>query len=559
MPDDLIEFEELENNEVNYQRASSIPSSGSLSPISTPRVPDRSMQDANQLLTGRGLPMSEPERNWTQQNLPISQDVLETTKPYFDLAQNLGREFKEGHEVKFKEDKFLKKNPNATPGDIANRKAQVERNAEFVPQAKDLREAYKNVDMSTASDAIRNEFNRRYEAIRKGAGRTEESELERLIPKDHPLRSKLDPMTGALRDPSTGLYADMKKVGEEPNTKNVLILGGTGVGKMDTKQLLADIGQGAGGIPGNYKQADQLASLLKSELDKEGVKMETTGHSLGGGMANYTGLKNGIPSTCFNAAALGPGTRNDIPKENLNNAKDLAVHVNVRGELISDIGTSKTGNLRNDIESKVYAPKQKVQKTIQDIKNSTVAQGLKSAANTIKTTANTVSESPVGQTISTGVTSVRDALRKGATDIKNSSVGQSVSNAVSTTANSIKETAKDVRTALGNSSVGKQVSNATSYVGNKLNKLGDKINKLSDDIKESKIGKFVRNDVGLPKGLGLPHQYGQSYEMDVPEAKNCAAKHNTKAIEKGYKSYDAAFQQQQQQSQNVGRSRGIGR
>jgi hypothetical protein len=194
MPDDLIEFEELENNEVNYQRASSIPSSGSLSPISTPRVPGRSMQDANQLLTGRGLPMSEPDRNWTQQNLPISQDVLETTKPYFDLAQNLGREFKEGHEVKFKEDKFLKKNPNATPGDIANRKAQVERNAEFVPQAKDLREAYKNVDMSTASDATRNEFNRRYEAIRKGAGRTEESELERLIPKDHPLRSKLDPM-----------------------------------------------------------------------------------------------------------------------------------------------------------------------------------------------------------------------------------------------------------------------------------------------------------------------------------------------------------------------------
>ncbi len=92
--------------------------------------------------------------------------------------------------------------------------------------------------------------------------------------------------------------------------------------------------------------------------------METTGHSLGGGMANYTGLKNGIPSTCFNAAALGPGTRNDIPKENLNNAKDLAVHVNVRGELISDIGTSKTGNLRNDIENKVYAPKQKVQETI---------------------------------------------------------------------------------------------------------------------------------------------------------------------------------------------------
>jgi len=74
-------------------------------------------------------------------------------------------------------------------------------------------------------------------------------------------------MTGGLRDPSTGLYADMKKVGEGPDAKNVLILGGTGVGKMDAKQVLADIGQGAGGIPANYKQADQLASLLKSELE----------------------------------------------------------------------------------------------------------------------------------------------------------------------------------------------------------------------------------------------------------------------------------------------------
>ena len=559
MPDDLIEFEEVEDNEINYQQASNISSSGPLLPTSPPSVSGGPMQNANQLLTGRGLPMSEPDRNWTQQNLPMTPEVLNSTKPYFDLAQNLGREFKEGHEVKFKEDKFLKKNPDATPEDIENRKAQVEKNAEFVPQAKELREAYKNVDMSTASDATRNEFERRYEAIRKGAGRTEESELERLIPKNHPLRSKLDPMTGGLRDPSTGLYADMKKVGEGPDAKNVLILGGTGVGKMDAKQVLADIGQGAGGIPANYKQADQLASLLKSELDKEGVKMETTGHSLGGGLANYTGLKNGIPCTCFNAAALGPGTRNDIPKDNLKNAKDLAVHVNVRGELISDVGTTKTGNLRNDVENKLYAPIHKARETVQDITNSTVAQGLKSVASTIKSTATTVSQSPVGKAISSGATSVRDTLLNNANNLKNSSIGQSVSNTVTNTANTIKDTAKDVRSTLGNSFVGKQVKNASSYLSDKVNNLENKLNNLGDSIKESKVGKFVRNDIGVPKGIGLPHQYGQSYEMDVPEAKHCAAKHNTKAIEKGYKSYGDAFQQQQQQSQNVGNQRGMRR
>lgn len=559
MPDDLIEFEEVEDNEINYQQASSISSPGPLLPTSPPSVSGGPMQNANQLLTGRGLPMSEPDRNWSQQNLPMTPEVLNSTKPYFDLAQNLGREFKEGHEVKFKEDKFLKKNPHATPEDIENRKAQVEKNAEFVPQAKELREAYKNVDMSTASDATRNEFERRYEAIRKGAGRTEESELERLIPKNHPLRSKLDPMTGGLRDPSTGLYADMKKVGEGPDAKNVLILGGTGVGKMNTKQVLADIGQGAGGIPANYKQADQLASLLKSELDKEGVKMETTGHSLGGGLANYTGLKNGIPCTCFNAAALGPGTRNDIPKDNLKNAKDLAVHVNVRGELISDVGTTKTGNLRNDVENKMYAPIHKARETVQDITNSTVAQGLKSVASTIKSTATTVSQSPVGKAISSGATSVRDTLLNNANNLKNSSIGQSVSNTVTNTANTIKDTAKDVRSTLGNSFVGKQVKNASSYLSDKVNNVENKLNNLGDSIKESKVGKFVRNDIGVPKGIGLPHQYGQSYEMDVPEAKHCAAKHNTKAIEKGYKSYGDAFQQQQQQSQAVGNQRGMRR
>jgi len=72
MPDDLIEFEELQDNEFNYQQASNISPSGPLLPTSPPSVSGGPMQNANQLLTGRGLPMSEPDRNWSQQNLPMS-------------------------------------------------------------------------------------------------------------------------------------------------------------------------------------------------------------------------------------------------------------------------------------------------------------------------------------------------------------------------------------------------------------------------------------------------------------------------------------------------------
>ncbi len=576
---------------------------------------------AAEKVPGRGLPLSETSRNWTQKNLPMSQEVHDATKPYFELVQNLGREFKEGHDKKFDLEKFSKKHNGApTEEQIAAKIEQVGRNAEFEPLADALREAYKDTDFSTASPEVREAFEQQYDAIRQGVGRTELSEMEKLLPKESPLRNKLDAMTGAFRDPGTGLYADLKKIGEGEEAKNVLILGGTGVGKMTGKQVLADVGQGIGGIPANYKQAAQLGATLQTALG-EGENFETAGHSLGGGLANYVGLKLGVPNTGFNSAALGPGTRNDIPPENLARAKDLALHVNVRGEAISDIGAINGHSIRTGIENVMNSPGkvpgqvgmlareagaavgstsigQAVSQQLDSAKTA-LAGGLDSAGEILGSAKDTVVQSPAVQSLQQGLDNAGELARgakesvqetmgqvqarlsqhvdaaigiaqNAGTEIKNSSPGRIAAQATDTVKEGLTSAGKSVRSMLGSAShelksVGDSLGRAasqkmdgakeaaqgvsssvrSSFLGQKLQKMADKAQDLKESAKEklgsTALGSFIKNDIGIPKGVGAPHQYGQSYEMDVEVAKKPEAltKHLTNTIEAGYKEFAA--------------------
>jgi acetyl esterase/lipase len=80
------------------------------------------------------------------------------------------------------------------------------------------------------------------------------------------------------------------------------------------KQIKVDIDQvlNQRKVPAAYKQAVELAAELIKETGGFGSEITVTGQSMGGGIANYVGLKLGIKSVCYNAAALGGAAIQDL-------------------------------------------------------------------------------------------------------------------------------------------------------------------------------------------------------------------------------------------------------
>ncbi len=158
-------------------------------------------------------------------------------------------------------------------------------------------------------------------------GTRNQSYLEKILA-DSPLSTKLDPLTGVFRDSKTGLYAELKLLVNKPR-KYVLCLGSTGVGRMTMKQIKVDIAQvqNKTKVPSAYEQAVDLVAELIKELSKSGANIIVTGQSMGGGLANYVGMKVGIESVCYNPAALGQAAIKDLKRsgsltaENLNKQK----------------------------------------------------------------------------------------------------------------------------------------------------------------------------------------------------------------------------------------------
>ncbi len=136
--------------------------------------------------------------------------------------------------------------------------------------------------------------------------------LETYLADSH-LRTKLDPLTGIFRDSKTGLYAELKPLG---NGNFALCFGSTGVGRMMSKQIKVDIDQvlNQKKVPAAYTQAVDLAAELIKEVCLFGSEITVTGQSMGGGIANYVGLKLGLNSVCYNAAALGGAAIQDLQK-----------------------------------------------------------------------------------------------------------------------------------------------------------------------------------------------------------------------------------------------------
>lgn len=207
--------------------------------------------------------------------------------------------------------------------------------AKHLAEFKKLRDA---TDEEATTDIVKTAP---YKALSKHRFR---SMLENLLPAESKFRALLDPYTGGIRDISTGLYGELHKALD--SNAYVLCFPGSGAGDMNTKQWKTNLKQlsGSGGVPKAHAQAAELVPEIRAamlENGREDWPLELAGHSLGGGIANYVGMKLDLKSTCFNAAALGPACLRDLKDVMTDERIAKQMHIRIKGDVISSTKAQK--------------------------------------------------------------------------------------------------------------------------------------------------------------------------------------------------------------------------
>ena len=105
-----------------------------------------------------------------------------------------------------------------------------------------------------------------------------------------------------LLDPKSGFKAALYTSSFEQPPKLVIAYAGT----EDGPDIMADLTQGIGFNTKQYNQAMLLADAVAKHVDP--LDLETTGHSLGGGLASAGSVVTGTKSYTFNAAGLHAST-----------------------------------------------------------------------------------------------------------------------------------------------------------------------------------------------------------------------------------------------------------
>lgn len=93
--------------------------------------------------------------------------------------------------------------------------------------------------------------------------------------------------------------------------------------------LKSDAGAALGIKDSAFQDADRL---VKAFAQRHGGKVEVLGHSLGGGLAQYAGIKHGLKVTAFNSMGLHVGLRDRLAHK-LDDAN--VTHINTSGDPLS--------------------------------------------------------------------------------------------------------------------------------------------------------------------------------------------------------------------------------
>ncbi|MEJ2622126.1 MAG: hypothetical protein P8163_18310 [Candidatus Thiodiazotropha sp.] len=97
-----------------------------------------------------------------------------------------------------------------------------------------------------------------------------------------------------LIDDSSGYYAAIYQQGQGDQAGYIVAFRGTENGA----DWLTNLGSGVGFKMTQFKKADLLMAKLTESVGTE--RVECAGHSLGGGLSNYVGMKHSVSSTAFN-------------------------------------------------------------------------------------------------------------------------------------------------------------------------------------------------------------------------------------------------------------------